>query len=617
MPISNPSLLDEFTYSSGGVSSRTGGSVSPSGDALVVVMGAIQRTASTSLTVTGASSAFSVTGAGWTVVYQNDSNDSTADLAFIAYAVTTSSPGSGAVTVTTSANAGNWAFDTHEVTGVDTTTPVLQSAQNNGTSSTLVLTFGSALDTSSEVMAAINSKDDTAVTTDPDYTEINAHDVLQIYYEGQYNNSGSPDTTVQWSDLNTASNAGVAIEIASAGGTSTVYGVASLSGAGSLSAVGTVTSAPGVVSIPSSIYYTPDISIDVSHPLWSSARFSTRFGSRIESYSHQKSANGGDISASIGLNIDEKEAVEWLRNGLGRDIMVYNFNTSRVWRGFVNQIDIAIGSLSMSRGPLLDVATKVIVKFDGMYTDAAEDTGSQAKYGVRYKVVQSNTKSLAIANLHRDTYLQENKSPITSPPNLGQENASSMTINCLGYYNMLAFPYLNLTDDSTTVREKLIDILEQEPNSIFSTNYLNIETNTLSVFTLEKDFPQANEVIKSLMDMGGDSNDNRRIYGIDGDLQFSVREVPSTIKYSTKIKSETNILRDTSRAVVQPIDIKAGEWVRLDDFLFGLDLSPLRENPSMVFIETVDYTYPFGYSITGGKTDTLPQKLAKLGLGSI
>jgi len=186
----------------------------------------------------------------------------------------------------------------------------------------------------------------------------------------------------------------------------------------------------------------------------------------------------------------------------------------------------------------------------------------------------------------------------------------------LGYYSMLAFPYLFLVDSSTTAREKIIDVLEQEPNAIFSTNYLKIETNTLSVFTLEKDFPQGTEVIKAIIDAGGDSNNNRRIFGVEGDRQFFVYEIPNSVKYSTRIRSQTNELKE-GETTVQPIDIKPGQWVRIDDFLLGIGSGTLREDPRMVFIETVDYTYPFGYSITGGKTDTLPQKLAKLGLGSI
>lgn len=108
---------------------------------------------------------------------------------------------------------------------------------------------------------------------------------------------------------------------------------------------------------------------------------------------------------------------------------------------------------------------------------------------------------------------------------------STVAFTVGGYVDFLEFPYENTGATTYTTREKIIDVLEAEPNTIFSTEYSFIETNTLSVFEEETNNNSGQQIIKSLASLGGDSNNNRRIYGIKEDRTFFIEELPTTVTY--------------------------------------------------------------------------------------
>ena len=110
------------------------------------------------------------------------------------------------------------------------------------------------------------------------------------------------------------------------------------------------------------------------------------------------------------------------------------------------------------------------------------------------------------------------------------------------------------------------------------------------------------------------------LFGVYEDRKIEYREVPDTILYTQKLNDVGINLKDRrTNNYVKPWDIKVGQWVQVNDFLIGKNIpnDTFREDPRIMFIESITYTAPYGVSINGGKTDTLTQKLAKLGLGGL
>lgn len=117
----------------------------------------------------------------------------------------------------------------------------------------------------------------------------------------------------------------------------------------------------------------------------------------------------------------------------------------------------------------------------------------------------------------------------------------TITLQCEGYAAFLDYEYQNAASGAYTLREKLIQLLTTEPNSIFSTDYSLVETNTLSVLKEELNNKKALQIMKDLIKLGGDSNNNRRIFGITEGRKLLVEEIPSVAEYLTPLPTSVSV----------------------------------------------------------------------------
>lgn len=364
------------------------------------------------------------------------------------------------------------------------------------------------------------------------------------------------------------------------------------------------------------------MNIRVQDPLYYTSRAYDEIVSSVDSYTHQNDADGGFKNCSFTFKSSIEDIEDWLKYGLGRHIIAYSDDTNRIFEGFVNEISANLGTLTINRGPLVDISNRVTVRYTDFTvgqpanTTAQNDTDSQGLYGIWHKVFSVGSVSSATAENIRNTYLQEGKYPETGVTISPGSGSLSITVNCLGYIEFLTYPYNEATDTTYTLREKVLEVLGDSPNAVFSTDYSYIETNTLSVTRLDNDYRQADTVIGDLVDMGGDSNNNRRLFGCYEDRILFLQEIPSTVEYIFRLSDTSGLVRDLANNVIDPWNIRPGKWLQILDLLPGEGTpTNLREDPRMVFIETVTFTAPYDFSINGGKTNTVTQQLAKLGLG--
>lgn len=377
------------------------------------------------------------------------------------------------------------------------------------------------------------------------------------------------------------------------------------------------------------------MSISAFDPLVSgNALVDDSLGDKLDSgtYSHTISALGGYDSALIKIVDQQVNLEDWLANGLMRHIEVYNPSLVKIWEGFVNQIDIVLGGLSVTRGPLLQVSNNVALTYSTVDTTVSPpaigmrattafsaDASSQALYGVLESVLSAGGVSATEATTVRDVFLNENKNPQTSQRlNVGG-GGITLSLQCLGYSHLFKKYVYNQTASTGTVNlsDALAAIIAADPNSIFSTSTSKITANTLQVKQYLNDNAAAWPLIQGLV-ARGDSSDNRYIFGIYNGRVPEYGAIPTDFEYQQRLSDPAQRIETPQGIEVRPWDIRAGKWLFVPDFLIGqVQQSDLRLDPRMIFIESLTYTMPWGLQIQGGKTDKLSQKLAKLGLGGI
>jgi len=372
----------------------------------------------------------------------------------------------------------------------------------------------------------------------------------------------------------------------------------------------------------------------VKEPLWvGSGTVLNNIAVQSNSYSHEIAANGGFMSAEFSFPLNQVDAESWI-DGLGRHIEVYDDTSSLVWSGFVNEIEIVLGQFTIRRGPLLNVDNKVNISYqtvtygtkppsggDAAITGFSSNTDSQALYAIQENIISGGSIDFTQASELQGTYLKENSLPQTSQDlSLGNGGGGiSVSLRCLGYYHFLKRYYYTSTASAAlgNLSTKIEAVLTADPNGIFSTDYSNITSNTLQVTAYEDGLSNAQDIIMAMVNLG-DASDNRYIFGVYEDELVHYEAIPTDYEYEHRLADQAMRIVDSGNNEVKPWNVRPGKWMFISDFLVGSSTpSDLRDDPRMVFIESVRYNAPYSINISGGRVDKFSQKLARFGLGMI
>ena len=373
------------------------------------------------------------------------------------------------------------------------------------------------------------------------------------------------------------------------------------------------------------------LAIVAATPVWgTSAEYPKRI--EISTYTHAISADGGYMSCSFSVGGGRENAEDWIFAYLGNDIKVYNESNVLIWRGFVNSISVSLGTLSLTRGPMIDVGNKVSIAYqtpsytiDGVtiggnqqVTAAVNDLESQERYGIRRKILSGGTASTTEAGQILNTYLSESKEPpLNNTVAIGGQSGNvSIQVDCLGYVELLDYiPQSIAANGTMDLSSKIAVVMGLDPDNIFSTDYSKISSNTTQVSQYWEGDKTALETIRSLVSVG-DSNYSRYIWGIYDNLQMRYEAIPTAYEYIHRLSSRDQGVEDLNGNTVLPWNVLPGKFMLVSDFLVGRAIpdSDFRVDPRMMFIESVQYTAPWDVSLSGGKTGTLNQKLERLNL---
>jgi hypothetical protein len=385
---------------------------------------------------------------------------------------------------------------------------------------------------------------------------------------------------------------------------------------------------------PPSFHQSKDLSIIVESPLIATNRnFVENVSYLTTDYSHELRAIGGYWSARFGLSASQSRIDDWIQNGIGRHIEVFDHALVNIFEGFVTSVSATLGPLVFRIGPLLDMGNRIKVVYSTVDTSTtppttgvravtalANDTDSQTLYGIIEKILSVGGATATDAGQIRDTWLLEHAELATSRQSSLSSRAPKLDIEVLGYWHWLkAFSYSETTSGDQDLDAKMQAVISGDPNSIFSTDFSRIDSNTLQVPQYDDDDRIAEVIIKEL-NSRGDSSDNRYNVGVYAGRQFIYEQAPAEIEYEQRIRGNTGVT-DRLGGRVEPWNVLPAKWIFYPDFLIGrnppVTAATLKTDPRAGFVETVKYTFPNQVSINGGKFGQFDQQLAKLGLAGV
>ena len=180
------------------------------------------------------------------------------------------------------------------------------------------------------------------------------------------------------------------------------------------------------------------------------------------------------------------------------------------------------------------------------------------------------------------------------------------------------FTYSTTTTGTRAYSDRIQDALGADPNSIFSTDYTGITTNSATVPYYDNDDRTAWQIIKGIISKG-DTSYNRYTFGIYQDRKAFYDAAPTSIEYYHKLSDNKQRIETAGGVEIKPWDVLPARWLQISDWLIGRTppTTDFRQDPRNMFVESVQYTAPWGLSISGNKIDTLPQILGQLGLTGI
>jgi hypothetical protein len=385
--------------------------------------------------------------------------------------------------------------------------------------------------------------------------------------------------------------------------------------------------------------------LKISSPLFGNKSFTTRsFHDEINTWEQEHALDRGIYaSARFELAIPDEDIPFWLEYGLPAHVEAFAPTGARIGQYFINELTVNRGGRSIRRGPLTDIANRVSVEYtpyiditvpeppvgDATVTTIAQDDDSIAKYGSIEKMFSHGSlvddatyigggAPFNEAEAIRDAYLEDKKYPITEiNATFDVKDANTvLQLECLGYgFCLDFFIYDNAFDHTITIPEKIIAILTANPNTVLGTNYDDINDDAVYL-QLTPDgaegFSTGWEIIDEMVAQG-DANDNRTVFLILDGLKPYYNAIPATIDYHTNAFDVNQEIYEGGK-LVAPWDIRPGKWLIFTDFSLGrrLPTIPNRDDPSMMFIESVSFRAPNEVEVRGQRASKLPQLLKKI-----
>jgi hypothetical protein len=231
-----------------------------------------------------------------------------------------------------------------------------------------------------------------------------------------------------------------------------------------------------------SMFESKGLSINVYSPLWQGKKYIQSLQSEIDAWRHSTRAKGGYWDGSMSMRANWQTAMDWLTNGLGRHVELKDEALEIIWEGVVDTITITSGLLSVSIGPLTEMANRVIVTYSELdtsiepgipgprtETDAKDNFASQERYGILESVQSVGAITSDIADQLRDLYLLRHAWPEPHQDISTTDQEQNIIVGLKGYVHFLDKTRYSQTADGgfITIEEKIASAVMAENNNLF------------------------------------------------------------------------------------------------------------------------------------------------------
>jgi hypothetical protein len=357
------------------------------------------------------------------------------------------------------------------------------------------------------------------------------------------------------------------------------------------------------------------------------------YNNMINSYSQSSSVNVGFDTMSMSVTGDLDFLSEWLEHGLARHIVVKEASSGTIWEGFVNKISMTVGGFSITVGPLRNIINRGRIVYNQLDWNTTPPVGgdtvtaqwndelvSQSRFGILEGTISGGEGTAdEMLELVNSLMPEIAWSPSESNFSLSSGGSISANIECLGYGHLLDKYYYTqvFVAGEDNASDKIVSVLNRDPNNLFTYGLAStIRENTIQVGKYEDGTKTALAIMKDIANKG-DASDNRHIFSVYENRIFSYDSVPDNIEY--RVRATDGRVEKFAGGYIDPWGVRPGNWMQVDDIGIGKLRDSVRpsEDPSLIFIEKVSYTAPYGLSITGGRASTFRQMLDRLGLGGL
>ena len=304
---------------------------------------------------------------------------------------------------------------------------------------------------------------------------------------------------------------------------------------------------------------------------------------------------GGDWSAEFQVHprlVTAPLADDFLNNGLGRQVEIYNARGLRVWIGFINSVVHQRGGVEVISS-LDDMANQLWVRHDagagvtrgGTYSDA----DSQDRYGTKVRVLVGGQAPTASVNLYAQkdlAWIAWPQASVRSIDPAGQKQSASLTLKCYGYWHTFSWRVHNQTAVGGTANANVIISDVMAVGEFIRTN--TVETNTLSLNRTYDSDRYADEVLRSVVE-AGNATSKRMVCGVTGERDFYYRAAVSetgVIKYSVGMWDPRARIHNETGGVIAADEIRPDAWIRVEGMQMprGVAYDNNIEDPSTTYL---------------------------------
>lgn len=352
------------------------------------------------------------------------------------------------------------------------------------------------------------------------------------------------------------------------------------------------------------------------------------------------SIQGGFLSATLDLACNQVVAWDLLSNRLGTRVVIVNPHAANsdmiVWEGLIHGVTLDDGKSTINRS-MANVYNRITVTYSTITYDAsgnavfgtqqstavANDTASQALYGIRALNYAIGGADPADATALRNTLMSKYSTPLTMQQSAkrgggGDPSQVRVTLECAGIYETLDKRFYV---SATTANANIDVVVKAALTSVAqfaSSDQTNVAANTQQRSQYSNGNVTAQTLLDGLSALGGPNN-RRYYFGFYEQGKPYYVEEPTAVAYRARRLDPSEAIYDANTgAIVPPWLVRPNNIIRIDDLVpDAITYSTALADPRAFLIGEVRFTAPALVELIPYTSDPSQLKLARMGLSPI